>query len=35
LLAAQSVWAVRVHDVKSSSDAIKVVHRIQQEQLNG
>jgi dihydropteroate synthase len=26
---------VRVHDVKSSSDAIKVVHRIQQEQLNG
>ena len=35
LLAAQSVWAVRVHDVKSSSDAIKVVHRIQQEQSNG
>ena len=35
LLAAQSVWAVRVHDVKSSSDAVKVVSRIMQEQLNG
>lgn len=32
LCAAQSVWAVRVHDVKSSSDAVKVVARIQQEQ---
>lgn len=35
LMAAQSVWAVRVHDVKPSSDAIKVVTRIQQEQING
>ena len=33
--AAQNVWAVRVHDVKSSSDAVKVIARIQQEQLNG
>ena len=35
LMAAQSVWAVRVHDVKSSSDAVKVVSRIKQEQENG
>ena len=35
LMAAQSVWAVRVHDVKSSSDAVKVVSRIMQEQENG
>ena len=35
LMAAQSVWAVRVHDVKSSADAVRVVHRIQQEQGNG
>lgn len=35
LMAAQSVWAVRVHEVKPSSDAIKVVTRIQQEQING
>ena len=34
LMAAQSVWAVRVHDVKSSSDAVKVVSRIMQEQEN-
>ena len=35
LMAAQSVWAVRVHDVKSSSDAVRVVSRIMQEQENG
>jgi dihydropteroate synthase len=35
LMAAQQVWAVRVHDVKSSADAVRVVHRIQQEQGNG
>lgn len=35
LMAAQSVWAVRVHDVKSSSDAVKVASRILQEQGNG
>ena len=35
LMAAQSVWAVRVHDVKSSSDAVKVVSRVMQEQSNG
>jgi len=35
LSAAQSIWAVRVHDVKSSSDAVRVVSRIQQEQING
>lgn len=35
LMAAQSVWAVRVHEVKPSSDAIKVVSRIMQEQGNG
>jgi len=35
LLAAQSIWAVRVHDVKSSSDAVRVVSRIQQEQIHG
>lgn len=35
LMAYQSIWAVRVHDVKSSSDAIKVVTRILQEQGNG
>lgn len=35
LMAAQQVWAVRVHDVKSSSDAVKVVSRIMQELSNG
>ena len=35
LMAAQRVWAVRVHDVKSSSDAVKVVSRIMQELSNG
>ncbi len=35
LMAAQSVWAVRVHDAKSASDAVKVVSRIMQEQING
>ena len=35
LMAVQSVWAVRVHDVKSSSDAVRVVSRIMQEQENG
>lgn len=35
LMAVQSVWAVRVHEVQASSDAIKVVTRIMQEQGNG
>ncbi len=35
LMAAQSVWAVRVHEVKPSSDAVRVVSRIHQEQGNG
>lgn len=35
LMAAQQVWAVRVHDAKSSSDAVKVVSRIMQELSNG
>lgn len=35
LMAAWSIWAVRVHDVRASSDAVKVVQRIMQEQGNG
>lgn len=35
LMAMQQVWAVRVHDVQSSSDAVKVVDRIMQELGNG
>ena len=35
LMAMQQIWAVRVHDVQSSSDAVKVVNRIMQELGNG